>query len=159
MSNICTRLDDFILDKDKPYWIATLSDGTKVYEDDGRAGIGRISWERLKDYCYSHKISVDNVAIQFRSHYEFVMNFEFGAFFRRMALGQFGTEKTQLYYIFGSVNDRGEICTTKWMVPELIESKDLADIRNIAGHENEIIWNLNHPQLESMLALHNISLS
>jgi hypothetical protein len=158
-TTVTNNIDDFILDKDSTFWIATLTDGTVVYEDDGRPGTNEPSWIRLRNYCKVNNLGLAKIAVKFRSHYEELMDFEYGAFFRRMALGSFGTTKTQLYYIFGTINENGDICTKKWKVPELIEDAELSDVRNVAGNEESIIWNLSHPQLESLLAKLNISLN
>lgn len=63
---LCTVPDEFI--EEKPRWIANLSNGLAVYQDDDREGCAEPSaWRRLKAYVNSEKLSIVGLHIQFRS--------------------------------------------------------------------------------------------
>lgn len=65
--DLCTELDPFL--EDKPIWVATLSSGITVYQDDNRAGVDEpIAWKRLRSYCVKQKEQIDFLRIKFRSH-------------------------------------------------------------------------------------------
>jgi len=60
------EVDDFIADKDSTIWIAKLSDGRLVYEDDDRPGYDeRSAWKRLKVFCEVNKLYVQQMFIRF----------------------------------------------------------------------------------------------
>ncbi len=64
---ICTQEDSFL--DEKTIWIATLSDGSTVFQDDDREGDFHPSaWIRLKDHCDSKGVYIDSLSIRFRDH-------------------------------------------------------------------------------------------
>lgn len=131
-------MDSFIEDKDKAIWIAHLSNGQVVYQDDERYGDDDRAWLRLMKYCSKNKVFVKSVYIKFRSHTEkAVENDGDGIFYRRKALGS-PVDKTRHYYLFGVCKD-GKIEVHHWLVPEVILEE--SDIRDIEGCEDTIIWN------------------
>lgn len=134
-------VDDFILDKDKPYWSCILSNGETVYQDDERHGPEDRAWLRLKDYCKENNLTVEKVYIRFRSHVELALtNTGDGIFHRRKALGS-PLDKTRYYYLFGVVKG-DKIDVAHWRVPEVIlEESDERDIEE--DHKEFIIWNRN----------------
>jgi hypothetical protein len=144
---VCKHIDDFILDKDKTYWIATLSDGTVVYEDDGRPDLERVSWFRLRNYCKENSLSIVKMAMRFRSNYVECFVPADGVFFRRSCLGSFGLKasdgsvKSLEFYLIGNVLGNN-IHVQRWHVPELIMSDEQElEPRPVEGNEESIIWN------------------
>lgn len=141
---VCFSLDDFIEDQDKPIYIAELSDGRKVYQDDKRPDMFPIAWLRLKEFCYNEKIDIVKMFVRFRSHTELSGESEDGFFFRRKALGSFGEEKTNHYFIIGSINKNNIHCK-HWRVPEIIldeeDDRDILSEESIKfRYEEQIIW-------------------
>ncbi len=64
------KVDEFI--EDKPLWVAWLSNGKVVYQDDGRPGVGEPSaWKRLRRHCEQHKLWLTRLGLKFRSHEQF----------------------------------------------------------------------------------------
>ena len=141
------ELDSFITDKDKTIWIATLSDGRVVYEDEYRPEYTEHrAWIRLGQFCQENNLYVKKMAIKFRSHIEELEESSEGYFFRRGALGSHGASKktTRHFYLSGPIID-GIICVSKWLVPELILEE--SENREIEGNRDGIIWNLSlHPE-------------
>lgn len=65
--NLCSSYDEFI--DEKPVWIAKLSNGFTIYQDDDRPGEEIPSaWLRLKLYCETSKISIESLHLRFRSN-------------------------------------------------------------------------------------------
>lgn len=123
---ISLSIDDFIIDKDKTIWVASLSDGTTVYQDDDRPGLEPIAWFRLKKYVYENNLDIIGLKIKFRSHIETILseNERYdGVFFKRGVLAFCGQETRHLY-IVGGVKD-GIIYSETWKIPEiLLEEKE-----------------------------------
>lgn len=133
------EIDDFINDKDETIWIATLSDGRKVYQDDDRPEHQeKRAWVRLQAFCSKNNLFVTQMSIKFRSHNEDNPVSSEGYFFRKGVLGQFGSTKSVNYYLTGPIID-GKIHVTKWRIPELIIEEQ--EVRPIDGNEDGIIWN------------------
>ena len=65
--DLCTEQDSFL--EDKPIWVATLSSGITVYQDDNRPEVDEpIAWKRLRSYCIKQKEQIEFLRIKFRSH-------------------------------------------------------------------------------------------
>lgn len=121
MSNpsICTQEDEFVLEK--PHWIAHLSNGEKVYQDDGREGVEpQAAWLRLREYCRQTNISVVDLALRFRSHYEAPLpKNRDGYFFVNKAVRWSGSD-TFSFMLIGCVDELQEkVFVQTWKVPEL----------------------------------------
>ncbi len=133
------ELDSFILDKDKTFWIALLSDGRSVYQDDDRPCYDeKRSWVRLQTYCKENNLFVKRIDIKFRG--EFATNPESteGYFMRKGVIGDWGSSKIRNFFVCGPIIN-GKIHITKWQVPELLVEE--REIRDIEGNEDGIIWN------------------
>lgn len=66
-SSLCTQPDEFL--EEKAIWIVTLSDGTKVYQDDDRPGVDEPSaWIRLGHYLREAGLGIVGMELRFRSH-------------------------------------------------------------------------------------------
>lgn len=166
--NICTNYDSYLQDQDKAVWIAELSDGTRVFCDDGRYGETDIAWARLREYLkdyvpslvsneyfiptesFSHKDLLDSkvlkiakLFIKFRSHTELVAERTentVGFYFGR-AVAAWVSQPTINYMVVGVVqkSEQGELVhTTKWRVPEIIE--DEKDTRDPEDYPENIIY-------------------
>jgi len=117
---ICTNKDDPFLD-DKTIWIASLSDGQTVYQDDGRSGVSHHSaWVRLKDYCAVEDIHINGLKIKFRSHVVPIPKSEGYHFIHGVGcLVGFDSED---FFIIGTLNN-GTLKRTWYKVPEILENK------------------------------------
>lgn len=140
--NVCKYLDEFIIDKDETIWVVELSNGEKIYQDDGRYGFYDKAWLRLMDYCYNNNLKILKLWITFRSHTEFIFeNDGDGIFFRQGILAQIGYARK--LYIFGIVKD-DKIYAQYWRIPEVIWEDSVFDkieVRPVEGNESTIIWN------------------
>ena len=143
-SFVCTSYDDFLQDKDQAVWYVTLSDGSSVFQDDDRPGFEPIAWLRLKNHCEINKLNITGIFVKFRSHVEFSGSSDEGYFFRRKALGGWGMEKTDQYYVIGTIKD-GVIHCKHWKIPEVIcdeeDDRDAFDEDAVKfKYEDVIIW-------------------
>jgi len=148
------ELDDFILDKDKTFWTALLSDGRSVYQDDERPCYDeKRSWVRLQAFCKENNLYVKKIDIRFRSHFETNHESVEGYFMRKGVLGDWGSEKVRNFFVCGPIID-GKIHITKWQIPELIIED--REIRDIEGNEDGIIWNYSHQAQKNPVSLPTI---
>jgi hypothetical protein len=138
------EVDDFILDKDKTYWSALLSDGRWVYQDDDRPGEEEPrSWVRLMKFCEENELYVKQMRIRFRSHEETMPAGDEGYFCRNRVLSAYGdpTGRTYSSYALGPIVN-GKIHVQVWQIPEIIPDElEPSSVRNIEGNEEAIIWN------------------
>jgi hypothetical protein len=66
---LCLEPDSFL--DEKTIWIAVLSNGLSVYQDDDRPGVTEpCAWKRLGKYVSEDGLDVIGVYIKFRSHTE-----------------------------------------------------------------------------------------
>lgn len=115
---VCKQEDDFIFEQ--PRWIAHLSNGEKVYKDDGRPGVEPPqAWLRLANYCRQNQLSVIQLTLQFRSHHENPLpsNADGYYFMNRVEVVQ-GYPSVESYVIGCLTN--GKLYVECWRVPELI---------------------------------------
>ena len=114
---LCTNKDDKFL-KEKTIWIAELSDGSKVYQDDGRKGEQISSaWLRLQKHVVENNLHIDKISINFRSHTETVPQAEYYHFSK--AIGCVVGQSQQQYFIFGTINN-GKIKRRWYRIPEIM---------------------------------------
>lgn len=138
---VCTLYDEYLQDKDETVWITELSDGTRVYSDDGRYGETDKAWLRLKSFLNQEgeNRQIERIFIKFRSHIELVVERTkntIGWFFSRAAEAYVG-QPTYLFMIFGTVENK--ICkTVKWRIPEIHKGEE--DERDPSNYEENIIW-------------------
>lgn len=137
---ICTQLDDFILEKDKAFWRAELSNGLTVYQDDYRPGLQHSAWLRLKEYCSINNVFVAKMWITFRSHTEFCGESTTGFFFTLGIKAYPNSTRQEDRFICGPIID-GNIHVNIWKVPEIITVE--SEIRSIEGNEEKTIC-INH---------------
>ena len=64
---LCTNQDSFL--EDKAIWVATLSNGITIYQDDERPGIEEpIAWKRMRTYCAEEGVGIEFLRLKFRSN-------------------------------------------------------------------------------------------
>ena len=116
---ICTTEDDFL--KEKTIWIASLSDGTTVFQDDDRSGANPPSaWLRLKDYCEAEDTYINELKIKFRSHTISIPRSEGYHFIKGIAC-MVGFDPEDFFII--SVLENSTLKRTWYKVPEIVENK------------------------------------
>lgn len=125
MSGVCREQDDFIQSKylDETLWVATLSDGTTAYQDDGRPGLDeRSAWVRLRRHCLETGVRVTGISLRFRSRT--VVAAPEGAaayFFRKNIVGFASGGANQHCYLVGWQEEPGgPVKVVRWRVPELV---------------------------------------
>ena len=116
--------DDYINEiyESHPRWIVTLSDGRKVYQDDGRPGTQTSSWLRLRTFLDKNpEISIVSMTISFRDNILDVGNDAEGYFFVKSVLGSpnLSQRPTIEMWVVGTYNN-GELRTKRYTVPEMI---------------------------------------
>lgn len=122
---ISKELDDFILDKDEPYWIVELNNGDKIYQDDNRPGFSLSAWDRLYDYCKNNNLYIKNIWIKFRSNIVSMPSDKDGYWFKKGLLAGFRKDngrrfKDVNFFIFGYI-ENNIMKVIKWRIPELID--------------------------------------
>ena len=102
-----------------PMWIAELSNGETVYQDDDRPGVDPPSaWKRLKIYCGANNIHITKMSVKNRSHIENVGSGDDGYFFCKSAGAFMFGDETIHSFVVGRLND-GKLLTRKWKMPEV----------------------------------------
>ena len=84
MSLLSKELNDYVIKyaDNNPIWIATLSNGETIYQDDDRPNIEPASaWVRLKQYCEENSFHITNLKVRNRTHIEEVGSGHDGYFF------------------------------------------------------------------------------
>ena len=103
-----------------PLWIATLSNGETIYQDDGRPNIKPHSaWVRLKRYCEINDLHITNIKLRNRSHVEDVGSDYDGYFFCKSAGALMFGDLTLHNFIVGTLTGE-KLSVKKWRLPELI---------------------------------------
>ena len=120
---LCTEDCEYL--EDKGIWIATLSNGLTVYQDDDKSGKEPVAWRRLSKYCKDKDISVIGLCLKFRSNVMVVKTPDKiqGFYFAYGALREFDEDVTRAYYVVGYCKD-GLIHSTWYTVPELLKHKE-----------------------------------
>src|SRR4051812_48908014 len=105
--SVCKQKDDLI--NEKLHWVAELSNGEKVFQDDGRPGETEPSaWIRLRKYVQENRLSIESIHLVFCDHIEEVVPRNADGYYfvqKVMAFAFSGTESTFHYYLFGAVID------------------------------------------------------
>ncbi len=115
--------DEFTFEK--PRWIAHLSNGTKVLQDDNRpVAYPPQAWLRLADYCRHSGLYITNLTLQFRSHHQTPLpaNAD-GYYFINKIMAIHGGPQFQAYVI-GYLTDDNKVLTQTWLIPELIKIEE-----------------------------------
>lgn len=116
---ICTKEDSFL--DEKVIWIALLSDGQIVFQDDDREGTYHHSaWVRLKDYCEQEGVYIEDLKIKFRSHVVPIPKSD-GYHFIKGVGCMVGFDPEE-FFIVGTL-ENGTLKRTWYKVPEIVENK------------------------------------
>jgi len=112
-------MNTFLLEN--PIWKVCLSNSESIISDSQYIN-DKSDWERLKDYCISNNLTIDEMYIVFRDNTIKIPKAN-RYFFRRMSLARFGktgrVSDTYEYFIVGSTNDPLLIDLKFYLVPEL----------------------------------------
>ena len=112
---------------DKPVWVATLSNGEEVYQDDGaHPDQENSAWIRLSNYCKQNELDIDVLKARFKSHEIEVGRNTEGFYFCKAIMGSMGSSVCTHYYILGVI-DKDVVNKTKWIVPEFISEEEYTD--------------------------------
>lgn len=113
---LCTIEDDYV--RNRPRWVATLSDGVVVYGDDDRPGVEPPSaWVRLRTHCLEQGVGISRLHFQFRSNVQHLPPSE-GYFFARTACGVdsgWTFDGVRIGYVVGET-----VFTVHYKTPELV---------------------------------------
>tara|TARA_R100000005_G_C4991349_1_gene198706 strand:- start:36 stop:518 length:483 start_codon:yes stop_codon:yes gene_type:complete len=106
-----------------PIWIATLSNGEVIYQDDGRPEAEPSSaWVRLKIYCEENNLHITNIKVRNKSHIEDVGSDYDGYFFCKGAGAlMFGDYTVHTFNI--GVLEGEKLRVRTWRLPELIAER------------------------------------
>lgn len=137
---ICTSFDEYV--KYKPIWIAQLSDGTTVYQDDYREGLEvPVAWRRLKQYTSFKEIGVVDLYLRFRSNIIRPLPKDGdGYFFCNKILQPVTSSKKIIinFYVIGVVKNK-LVFTQTYKIPELLLAEQ--STRRIEDCEDYLICN------------------
>jgi hypothetical protein len=118
---LCTKRDDFIWDK--AVWVVTLSDGTEVWQDDGREGAYEPNaWIRLGRYCAETGLTIKTMNLKFRSHVIAIPKSPF-FYFTKGIVGSTGSPINLHFANAGYLNDEGKLEVTWYKIPELLPAR------------------------------------
>ena len=141
---LCIEDCDYL--EDKTIWVASMSNGIIVYQDDNRSGKEPVAWKRLWSYCDLEKVDIIGIYLKFRSHIIPAPNGNEvdGYYFSYGALREFDENHTRHHYVFGYSID--SVLYYSWYTtPELILTKeqkrkidkdDISDKRLILNHSS-----------------------
>ena len=141
---LCIEDCDFL--EDKTIWVAILSNGLTVYQDDERSGKEPEAWKRLNGYCQAESLNIVGMHLKFRSH---VIPIERGDeiegyYFAYGAHKEFDAHITKHCYVCGFCKN-GLISYAWYKTPELIQMReysrpyradDIEDGRLILNHQS-----------------------
>lgn len=142
MNQVSKVLDNYILDKDEPFWYVQLNNGETIYQDDFRSGLIPSAWDRLQSYCRTHELYIERMWIRFRSNVVEVPQGKEAYWFKKGILAGITRDMTRRFrdinfFVVGYVEkDVNILYITKWRIPELIDwEKEEREIP-----EKDIIW-------------------
>lgn len=121
---ISTVKDEFIIEKDEPIWVAELSDGRRVFQDDYRPGLEEHSaWIRLATYLKENpELYVVNLRLQFRSNIRWVSEHKPGYYFCKGSIGILTYERSERlnsYHMGFLTLAKHAVVITEYKLPEL----------------------------------------
>ena len=116
--------DDYIRflqeDRATAIWVATLTDGRRVWMDDHRPGLEPYSaWIRLREFLQETSLGIRGFRLKFRSHEICPASDGADGYFFSKSSVRVAGGKTRQFYLFGHLfGDRIQV--QRWKVPELI---------------------------------------
>jgi hypothetical protein len=131
MSFVSKSIDTYVnvYGDNHPMWIAKLSNGETVYQDDDRPEVHPASaWLRLRDYCIQEKIHVKSLLLKNKSNQVVaIQDDENDGVFLTKAAGAFlfGDETLEFFNV--GVIKNGKAHLTKWKMPDM--TRDLREER------------------------------
>lgn len=137
--------DDYIQHQNivSAQWIAELSDGTTVYQDDGHPERdSQSAWLRLSMHLKQTRLTIVSLKLRYRSNIADTLpkNAE-GYFFSNMMYSVFGSHSGSCYVI--GYKDGNIIKTEDWLVPNLTLLK--TDQRELIFNDFLIVNNHGRP--------------
>ena len=142
-NNLCTKPDDFL--EEKAIWIATLSDGTKVYQDDERPGVDEPSaWIRLGHYLGESGLGIVGMELRFRSHIVPLPPDAPGYYFARGIRRDCAVGSKNKHYLVAGVQIGDSILKRWYKTPELLMERDAI----IPVDEAEPPWFFQNPPIQ-----------
>jgi hypothetical protein len=135
--------DEFIADlwEHRPRWEVMLSDGVKVYQDDGRNPEDAPAWERLRNYCIKHNLTISSMKIGFRDNIKCLPSDKDGYYFRNMAKCFFGGGSIKKHFIVG-YQEGNIIKASIFSVPEVVldyEEEREIDLEDLSLISKEVV--------------------
>ena len=120
---LCTEDCEYL--EDKSVWIATLSNGLTVYQDDHKSGKEPIAWKRLSKYCKENNVFIIGMCLRFRSNVIIIKTPDEvdGFYFAYGAQREFDEDVTRAYYVIG-YSKGGHIYSNWYTIPELLKYKE-----------------------------------
>jgi hypothetical protein len=120
---LCFSEDDFVRDKQdkgEAVFLVVLSDGSVVYQDDGRPNNEpHQTWFRLKSYLETTGKRICNLGIKFRSRVVWPLpSNQLGYFFSKAIMAIWDSKESLSMYLIGHLTTSG-IRVQRWKVPEL----------------------------------------
>jgi len=139
-------IEDCSFLEDKTIWVAVLSNGLTVYQDDERSGKEPVAWKRLFKYCKEQPADIIGMHLKFRSN---VIPIESGShvegyYFAYGAHREFDENITKHCYVCGFCKN-GLISYCWYKTPELLEMRshsrqyrqdDIDDCRLILNNQS-----------------------
>jgi hypothetical protein len=129
--------------EDITIWIATLSNGEIIYQNDNKPEDKEPStWKRMKKYVEENLLSITQLSLQFRDHMIHLPISPIANYFAQGMMGELG-KKMNHYYIFGyyTLHLKENYLKCNWYkIPELIITQTL-DKTITPNLENFIIYN------------------
>jgi hypothetical protein len=135
---ICEKEDNFL--EDKTIWVAVLSNGQTVYQDDNRIDYEEKSaWLRLKRYISENQLKIKTFYIKFRSNTVLSTPSDAsGYFFSKGIMGSVATSNV-FYYLVGHI-ENGKVYIKKFKIPELLcFDQEVRELYNCK--EDQLIFN------------------
>lgn len=118
---VCKTLDKYVnqYGDNNPIWIAMLSNGETIYQDDDRPNVEpQSAWLRLKSYCEDNDVHIVKMQIKNRSHMLEVGSECDGFFFCKVAGSYMFGNETHHAFSIGTL-ENGRLRVRKWNLPSL----------------------------------------
>lgn len=142
---LCREPNDPFLEE-KTIWIADLSNGERIYQDDGR-GEPESAWLRLREYLQKEKLRITAFELRFRSNSVRIPINGRGCLFSKAVGKDWGSELQDNFYVVGDFVSVDNIYCRWLRVPELIEFN--TNLKNVADCKPEqvVFFNVEEPNV------------
>lgn len=131
---LCTKRDEFIWDK--PVWVAELSNGIEVWQDDDRPGCWEPSaWIRLGRYLAECEEYIVKFHLRFRSHNIQIQQSDY-YYYTKGLLGSTSFKQPKHFSCVGHLGDDDIFDVIWYKLPELLPERiTYRPIEEITGPE------------------------